>query len=215
MYMLVLVFHFVCFIEYISWWNRHKCGDDSLDDDGLDEGAQDHGEIATRNWGEQRGSGWRWSPSTSISKSSHERHIQIALSNSIAHAKRNNGKCTLKGYEIQPKTVVYVNAWAVGRDPEYWENPDEFVPKRFLNSSIDLKGPDFGFIPFGSGQRMCPGTYMGLVSMEIAVAILLYAFDWKMPHGIQAEDIDEDSHPGITMHKKNLLLLVPKTYHFD
>ncbi|XP_057781934.1 6,7,8-trihydroxycoumarin synthase-like isoform X2 [Salvia miltiorrhiza] len=48
-------------------------------------------------------------------------------------------KSILDGYEIEPKTIVYVNAWAISRDPEYWENPDEFVPERFLNSNTDLK----------------------------------------------------------------------------
>ncbi|KAK6118954.1 hypothetical protein DH2020_047292 [Rehmannia glutinosa] len=121
-------------------------------------------------------------------------------------------KCTLEGYEIQPKTVVYVNAWAVARDPDYWEDPHEFLPDRFLNNNIDIKGQDFGIIPFGSGRRICPGMFMGLANVELTLANLLYSFDWELPPGIQIQDIDMDCLPGITMHKKNALFLVPKKY---
>ncbi|KAL8479158.1 hypothetical protein ACS0TY_026133 [Phlomoides rotata] len=119
-------------------------------------------------------------------------------------------KCTLEGYEIEPKTVVYVNAWAVARDPECWENPHEFLPERFLNSDIDIKGQDFAVIPFGSGRRICPGMSMGLVDVELTVANLLYSFDWELPEGIRVQDVDTDVLPGIAMHKKNALLVVPK-----
>ncbi|GFP83121.1 cytochrome p450 83b1 [Phtheirospermum japonicum] len=121
-------------------------------------------------------------------------------------------KGTLEGYEIQPKTMVYVNAWAVARDPECWENPEEFMPERFLNNNIDIKGQDFGVVPFGSGRRICPGMHMGLVNVELTVANLLYSFDWKLPPGIEAKDVDTDARPGITVHKKNPLLLVAKKY---
>ncbi|KAL1559243.1 6,7,8-trihydroxycoumarin synthase-like [Salvia divinorum] len=119
-------------------------------------------------------------------------------------------RCTLHGYQIEPKTVVYVNAWAVARDPNYWQHPDEFQPERFLNTTnIDPKGQDFGFLPFGAGRRMCPGSPMGLINVEVAVANLLYSFDWVLPTG---SELDEESHPGITVHKKKPLLLVPKRY---
>ncbi|KAL7106427.1 hypothetical protein ACP275_07G113000 [Erythranthe tilingii] len=121
-------------------------------------------------------------------------------------------KCNLEGYEIQPKTLVYINAWAIARDPDYWENPFEFLPERFLNSNIDITGQDFEVIPFGSGRRICPGMHMGLANLELTVANLLYSFDWELPSGIQAQDIDTDVLPGITMHKKNALRLVPKKY---
>ncbi|CAA0837814.1 Cytochrome P450 71B37 [Striga hermonthica] len=124
-------------------------------------------------------------------------------------------KCTLEGYEIQPKSIVYVNAWAVARDPERWESPDEFLPERFLNSNIDIKGQDFGVVPFGSGRRSCPGMFMGLANVELTLANMLHSYDWELPHGIQAKDIDTDSLPGLAVHKKNPLILLPKRYIVD
>ncbi|KAI3469875.1 hypothetical protein Pfo_026538 [Paulownia fortunei] len=120
--------------------------------------------------------------------------------------------CIVDGYEIQPKTFVYVNVWAIGRDPEYWENPNEFLPERFLNSTIDFKGQDFGLLPFGSGRRICPGLALAVPALELALANLLYSFDWELPDGMKEEDIDTEVLPGVSMHKKNDLCLVAKTF---
>ncbi|CAN1163436.1 Costunolide synthase [Linum perenne] len=117
--------------------------------------------------------------------------------------------CNLGGYEIPAKTVVSVNAWAIGRDTQAWgENPEEFKPERFIGKSIDVKGSDFELIPFGAGRRICPGIHMGLSTVELSLANLLYAFDWEMPTGMSSEDLDMEVLPGITMHKKNPLCLV-------
>ncbi|KAG5243667.1 cytochrome P450 [Salix suchowensis] len=122
-------------------------------------------------------------------------------------------KCKIDGYEIPAKTLVYVNAWAVGRDSEAWENPNEFNPNRFLGSSIDFKGQDFKLIPFGSGRRICPGLDMGIATVELSLANLLHKFDWEMPDGMRREDIDIDHVlPGITTHRRDPLCLVPKPY---
>ncbi|KAH6794761.1 cytochrome P450 [Perilla frutescens var. hirtella] len=121
-------------------------------------------------------------------------------------------RCVVDGYEIQPKTVVYVSSWAIGRDPDYWENPNEFTPERFLNSNINIRGKDFGLFPFGSGRRMCPEMPIGIATVELGVANLLYSFDWELSKGIQAEDVDTKGAPGIVVLKKNDLLLLPKKY---
>ncbi|XP_059309759.1 5-OH-xanthotoxin synthase-like [Lycium ferocissimum] len=121
-------------------------------------------------------------------------------------------KSTLEGYEIQSGTIIQVNSWAIARDPEVWENSEEFIPERFLNNDIDFKGKDYELIPFGAGRRGCPGITLGVISTELVLSNLLYAFDWELPCGMKKEDIDIDVRPGITMHKKNELYLMPKNY---
>ncbi|PHU21325.1 hypothetical protein BC332_06432 [Capsicum chinense] len=122
------------------------------------------------------------------------------------------GKSTLEGYEIQAGTILYVNSWAIARDPEMWENPEEFIPERFLNSDVDFKGQHYELIPFGAGRRGCPGIALGVASAELALSNLLYTFDWELPHGMKKEDVDTNVRPGITMHKKNELCLIAKNY---
>ncbi|KAL9997585.1 putative cytochrome P450 [Helianthus debilis subsp. tardiflorus] len=119
-----------------------------------------------------------------------------------------NDKCVLAGYTIPKKTLVYVNVWAIGRDPNSWENPNEFEPERFMRSSIDYKGSDFEFIPFGSGRRGCPGMLLGATTLELILSNLIYAFEWSLPNGMKREDIDTLTTPGFVLHKKNALKLV-------
>lgn len=118
----------------------------------------------------------------------------------------------LHGYKIKQKTVVYVNAWAIGIDPEAWESTEKFWPERFMSQDIDFKGNDFVFIPFGAGRRICPGMSMGVVTVELLLANLVFLFDWGLPTGTKKEDIDFDVLPGITMHKKNDLFLIPHVH---
>ncbi|KAF7838249.1 Cytochrome P450 71A1 [Senna tora] len=49
----------------------------------------------------------------------------------------------LWGYDIPRKTSVYINAWAIQRDPKIWERPEEFVPVRFESSKVEFKGQYF------------------------------------------------------------------------
>ncbi|KAH9620435.1 hypothetical protein KSS87_004127 [Heliosperma pusillum] len=99
-------------------------------------------------------------------------------------------KATLNGYDIKPKTLVHVNVWAIGRDPELWEDPEVFKPERFMGSSIDFRGQDFELASFGAGRRICPGLALGVANLELALANLLYSFNWELPFGVRKEDID-------------------------
>jgi cytochrome P450 len=118
----------------------------------------------------------------------------------------------INGYTIQPKTMLYVNAWAIGRDPDTWKDPEVFLPERFMDNEIDAKGQNFELLPFGSGRRICPGMYMGTTMVEFGLANMLSQFDWELPEGMKVEDIDMEESPGLTVGKKVDLLLVPVKY---
>ncbi|XP_071686926.1 6,7,8-trihydroxycoumarin synthase-like [Rutidosis leptorrhynchoides] len=120
-------------------------------------------------------------------------------------ARESRDTCVLDKYEIPKKTLVYVNAWAIGRDPKCWDRPDEFDPERFIESGIDYKGSNFELIPFGSGRRGCPGISLGVTTVELALANLVYMFDWKLPD--EMKDIDTLTTPGTVSHKKHSLRL--------
>lgn len=117
-----------------------------------------------------------------------------------------------RGYDIPAKTRVFVNAWAIQRDPQVWDNPEDFLPDRFLNNTVDLNGQNFQFIPFGAGRRGCPGISFALAAIEYVIANLLYWFDWKLPRGEVLEDLDMIEVSGLAVHKKLALHLVPTLY---
>ncbi|KAE8700127.1 serine/threonine-protein kinase AFC2-like isoform X1 [Hibiscus syriacus] len=118
----------------------------------------------------------------------------------------------LRGFDIPSNTTVMINAWAIHRDPKWWENPEEFIPERFENSSIDFQGQDFHYIPFGFGRRGCPGMPFGVASVEYVIANLLCWFDWKLPSGEIAENVDMTELYGLTSSKKTPLHVLP-IYH--
>ncbi|XP_074279355.1 cytochrome P450 83B1-like [Silene latifolia] len=120
----------------------------------------------------------------------------------------------IDGYNIEPGTIVQVNGWAIGRDPVSWTDPDKFMPERFLGSSIEFKGQDFELIPFGAGRRRCPAIHLGIVNFELTLANLLHFFDWKLPIGMNKEDVDTDTLPGIVMHKRNHLCLMANKFSY-
>ncbi|KAM7484133.1 hypothetical protein LguiA_000142 [Lonicera macranthoides] len=120
-------------------------------------------------------------------------------------------KCTINGYEIPEKTRVLINTYAIGRDLHSWENPLEYKPERFEEQDIDFRGQDFRFLPFGGGRRGCPGFAFGLATVELALARLLYHFDWELPPGLAPNDVDLTETFGLATRKKSALLLVPTT----
>ncbi|XP_030449482.1 cytochrome P450 71B36-like [Syzygium oleosum] len=119
------------------------------------------------------------------------------------------GHFKLFGYEIDPKTRVEVNVWGIGRDPELWEDPEEFVPERFEDSPIDYKGNHFELLPFGAGRRGCPGMSMGMAVVELALANVLHSFDWELPKGMTEGDVSMEEGAGLNVFQKVPLILLP------
>ncbi|PIA58217.1 hypothetical protein AQUCO_00500273v1 [Aquilegia coerulea] len=122
-------------------------------------------------------------------------------------------RCEIEGYEIPKGCRVVVNAWAMGRDPENWKNPESFEPERFQDLSVDYKGTNFKYIPFGAGRRMCPGILFGITNVELPLALLLYHFDWKLANGVKTEELDMSEHLSLVVRRKQKLYVIPMPYY--
>ncbi|KAK1326178.1 5-epiaristolochene 1,3-dihydroxylase [Acorus calamus] len=120
---------------------------------------------------------------------------------------------TVQDYHIPAKTRIIINAWAIGRDTKYWEAAEEFRPERFLDGSLDFKGNNFQFTPFGAGRRICPGMSFAVSEVELTLANLLYRFDWKLPEGMGLlEEFNMDEAPGIIVKRKYNIRLIATPY---
>ncbi|KAK7390597.1 hypothetical protein VNO78_25906 [Psophocarpus tetragonolobus] len=80
------------------------------------------------------------------------------------------------GFKVPKDAQVLVNVWSMGRDENIWTNPTSFLPERFVENEMDFRVDDFGFIPFGSGRRMCPGVPLANRIVHSMLASILYHF---------------------------------------
>lgn len=118
--------------------------------------------------------------------------------------------CIVGGYTVPEGCTVLLNAWAIHRDPQYWDNPLEFNPDRFLTNldtkKWDYKGNNMYFFPFGSGRRLCAGLPLAEKMQMFILASLFHSFDWSLPKG---EEHDLSERFGFTIKKRKPLVAVP------
>ncbi|KAH9328163.1 hypothetical protein KI387_000271, partial [Taxus chinensis] len=122
---------------------------------------------------------------------------------------RAKSSCEIDGYVIPKGALVFVNAWAVGRDPIAWKEPEMFFPERFLDIEVEYKGQNFELIPFGSGRRICPGIPLAHRMVHIVVASLIQCFNWCLTNGQNPENLDMSGEFGITLQKSEHLVAKP------
>lgn len=120
--------------------------------------------------------------------------------------------CTIEGYHIPAKTRLFVNVWAMNRDPKYWENPLEYRPERFMNETkiLDVRGQNnFHYLPFGSGRRGCPGISLALQILHTSLAAIIQCFEWKVGGEGNNGKVDMEEGSGVTVPRANPLVCVP------
>ncbi|PHU05199.1 Cytochrome 76A2 [Capsicum chinense] len=114
------------------------------------------------------------------------------------------------GYHIPKDTQIFVNAWAIGRDPKCWKDPLDFKPERFLESNIEYRGQNFEFIPFGAGRRICAGIPLAHRVLHLVLGSLLHEFDWEIDISVLNEALDTQDRMGVTVRKLKPLKAIPK-----
>ncbi|KST64973.1 cytochrome P450 [Mastigocoleus testarum] len=87
---------------------------------------------------------------------------------------------TIEGINIPRGTKVFWSMLAAGRDPETYEQPEEFRPERWLEGKGSHSLPN---IEFGSGSHRCLGEHLAMLEATIMLAQLLRYFNWELVNG--------------------------------
>lgn len=90
---------------------------------------------------------------------------------------------TLSGYAIPPEAVLFISIYALHHSPEYWEEPESFLPDRW-NQPLKEKR---AYLPFGTGPRICIGNHFALMEMQLIMALILKSFRWEVASAKQPD----------------------------
>ncbi len=107
----------------------------------------------------------------------------------------------VRDYEFAGSTVprgAYVNycSWASHRIPEFFPDPEAFIPERFTRERKAAL-PRGAYVPFGGGQRVCIGKRFGQTEVKLVATMLLQRFRL-------------DALPGRTMTVRQMPTLSPE-----
>ncbi|KAG9509025.1 Cytochrome P450 3A11, partial [Fragariocoptes setiger] len=83
---------------------------------------------------------------------------------------------------IPKYTAVQIPVYAIHHDEQYYEQPDSFIPERFLPENRHKLTP-YTYLPFGAGIRHCLGMRFALAVAKLALARLVFNFKFSPEPG--------------------------------
>lgn len=98
------------------------------------------------------------------------------------------------GHVIPPGTLVGVGTYSLMHNPEYFPDPFEFRPQRWLDGDDDIPEENYAravmrraFVPFMLGDRACAGKAVAYMEISLTVAKTLWYFDFEKAPGKAGE----------------------------
>jgi cytochrome P450 len=64
--------------------------------------------------------------------------------------------------------------YEIHRHPNFWKDPESFIPERFLDENIKFSK---NYFPFGAGPRMCIGNNFAMYEMILTIISLVEQFE--------------------------------------
>ncbi|MES2633154.1 MAG: cytochrome P450 [Pseudomonadota bacterium] len=89
----------------------------------------------------------------------------------------SNRAMTVAGVEIPARTQVFCLLRHDTLKEPLFQDADAFRPLRWIDGEVEAAGVARVSMPFGGGARICPGRYLALLEMRIAMMVLLGYFD--------------------------------------
>eukprot|EP00538_Stauroneis_constricta_P011355 CAMPEP_0119570096 /NCGR_PEP_ID=MMETSP1352-20130426/43434_1 /TAXON_ID=265584 /ORGANISM="Stauroneis constricta, Strain CCMP1120" /LENGTH=642 /DNA_ID=CAMNT_0007619761 /DNA_START=32 /DNA_END=1960 /DNA_ORIENTATION=+ len=85
------------------------------------------------------------------------------------------------GLDIPNGDEIFIVPHLIHRDPRYWDNPDDFIPERWLDS--DPKKQRGIYLPFSLGPRNCVGQKLALLELRTVLKLVLQRYRFRRIEG--------------------------------
>ncbi|KAG9298117.1 hypothetical protein G9A89_000810 [Geosiphon pyriformis] len=83
-----------------------------------------------------------------------------------------------RGYHIPARATIVLNTYSLNFNPSIHNDPEKFMPERYLDENGNLKESNEFLDPwgFGSGRRICPGEKLALRDLYVITGYTLALF---------------------------------------
>ena len=107
------------------------------------------------------------------------------------------GEDEIGGYRVARKTNIIICSFVTHRHPAFWEEPERFDPERFSPERSEGR-PNFAYLPFGGGPRICIGNGFAMTEAQLVVATMAQRYRLRLAPGHPVE-----LHPLITLRPRH------------
>lgn len=110
------------------------------------------------------------------------------------------------GYPVKAGTSIIICSYVTHRHPEFWDNPEGFVPERHTPEAMKERHR-YSYIPFGGGPRGCIGFPFAIMEMPLVLARVMQQFRLSLVPGFIVEPesaISLRQRQGALMHVEPL-----------
>jgi cytochrome P450 len=89
-------------------------------------------------------------------------------------------------YTIPKGSEVNLNTYAMQHNPNWWEEPEQFIPERF-SSEPEKQIPKMAYLPFSTGPRVCVGNNFAMMEAKLILATVAERYRLTIPVGYQLQ----------------------------
>ncbi|XP_035714356.1 probable cytochrome P450 CYP44 isoform X2 [Folsomia candida] len=103
----------------------------------------------------------------------------------------------LSNYMVPANTHVDLNQFVHFRSPQYFHDPDNFIPERWLRdeevgeSSKSVQNHPYLFIPFGHGTRMCAGRRFAEQDLHVGLTRMVQKYRLELADPSASQEMEQ------------------------
>jgi cytochrome P450 len=103
----------------------------------------------------------------------------------------------IAGYRVPAGSPVLMSQWVAHRDPRFYDEPERFLPDRWLDQRYKT-APRFTYFPFGGGPRVCIGSSFATTEAALVLATIAQQFQLRLRSNAPVETV-----PSITLRPRH------------